>query len=171
MLKATITSKDRLGLLLCLTGLLSFASASVVRAQDDSRPYDNSAARGDQRPYDNSTVGADDNALDADQASPDAQDPPSRVARLSYFDGSVSLQPGGSGDWGSAARNRPVTIGDKIWVDKDARAELQAGQASIHLGAMTAMSACGNCVKANSTKSTRRTPRSPCAKLALSALT
>jgi uncharacterized membrane protein YgcG len=140
MLKTTITGKGRLGLLLCLTGLLSFASASVMRAQDDSRPYDNSTARGDQRPYDISTAGADDNALDADRASPDAQDPPSRVARLSYFDGSVSLQPGGSGDWGSAARNRPVTIGDKIWVDKDARAELQAGQASIHLGAMTAMS-------------------------------
>jgi hypothetical protein len=68
------------------------------------------------------------------------QDPPTRVARISYVDGSVSLQPGGEGDWGSAARNRPVTIGDKLWVDKDSRAELQAGQAAIHLGSMTALS-------------------------------
>jgi len=68
------------------------------------------------------------------------KDPPTRVARLSYFDGAVSMQPGGEGEWGSAARNRPVTIGDKIWVDKDSRAELQAGQASIHLGSMTALS-------------------------------
>jgi uncharacterized membrane protein YgcG len=68
------------------------------------------------------------------------KDPPSRVARISYVDGSVSLQPGGQGDWGSAARNRPMTIGDKIWVDKDARAELQAGTVSIHLGSMTALS-------------------------------
>jgi hypothetical protein len=68
------------------------------------------------------------------------KDPPSRVARISYLDGSVSLQPGGEGDWGSAARNRPMTIGDKIWVDKDARAELQAGAVSIHLGSMTALS-------------------------------
>src|SRR5438094_2623843 len=51
------------------------------------------------------------------------KDPPTRVARISYVDGSVSLQPGGQGDWGSAAKNRPVTIGDKIWVDKDYRAE------------------------------------------------
>jgi hypothetical protein len=33
-----------------------------------------------------------------------------------------------------------MTIGDKIWADKDSRAELQAGQASIHLGSMTALS-------------------------------
>jgi uncharacterized membrane protein YgcG len=68
------------------------------------------------------------------------KDPPTRVARISYVDGTVSLQPGGQGDWGSAARNRPVTIGDKIWVDKDSRAELQAGTAAMHLGSMTALS-------------------------------
>jgi hypothetical protein len=68
------------------------------------------------------------------------KDPPTRVARISFVDGSVSLQPGGEGDWGSAARNRPMTIGDKIWVDKDSRAELQAGPISIHLGSMTALS-------------------------------
>jgi len=68
------------------------------------------------------------------------KDPPTRVARVSYVDGSVSLQPGGQGEWGSAARNRPMTIGDKIWVDKDSRAELQAGPATIHLGSMTALS-------------------------------
>src|SRR6267143_3170470 len=66
--------------------------------------------------------------------------PPTRVARISYVEGSVSLQPGGQGDWGGAARNRPMTIGDKIWVDKDSRAELQAGPAAIHLGSMTALS-------------------------------
>src|SRR5947207_12998173 len=68
------------------------------------------------------------------------KDPPTRVARISYVDGSVSLQPGGEGDWGSAARNRPITIGDKLWVDKDSRDELQAGISSIHLGSLTALS-------------------------------
>jgi len=77
----------------------------------------------------------------APQARADEEkDPPTRVARISYVDGSVSLQPGGQGDWGSAAKNRPMTIGDKIWVDKDSRAELQAGTAAMHLGSMTAMS-------------------------------
>src|SRR6266481_3154485 len=68
------------------------------------------------------------------------RDPPTRVARISYLDGAVSMQPGGEGEWGSAAKNRPVTIGDKLWVDKDSRAELQAGQAGIHVGSMTALS-------------------------------
>jgi len=31
----------------------------------------------------------------------DSQNPPTRVARISYMDGSVSMQPGGAGDWGS----------------------------------------------------------------------
>src|SRR5579883_466700 len=73
-------------------------------------------------------------------ARADENDPPSRVARISYLDGSVSFQPGGQGDWGAAVRNRPVTIGDKIWVDKDSRAALQAGAASIHLGSMNDLS-------------------------------
>ena len=86
---------------------------------------------------------ADVNPQDSGEMVPsadDSQNPPTRVARLSYMDGSVSMQPGGAGDWGSAAKNRPVTIGDKLWTDKDSRAELQAGQASIHLGSMTALS-------------------------------
>jgi len=74
----------------------------------------------------------------ADEADPG--DPPSRVARISFLDGTVSFQPGGEGDWGSAAKNRPVTVGDKLWADKASRAELQAGQASIHMGSMTALS-------------------------------
>jgi hypothetical protein len=118
MLKTTFTA--RLGLLLCLPGLLSFSNATAVRAQDYGH-----GNREDSR------YGRD---------GSNDQDPPSRVARLSYFDGSVSFQAGGSGDWGNAAKNRPVTIGDKLWVDKDARAELQAGQSSIHLGGMTALS-------------------------------
>lgn len=77
----------------------------------------------------------------APQARADEEkDPPTRVARISFVEGSVSLQPGGEGDWGSAAKNRPMTIGDKMWVDKDSRAELQAGTVSIHLGSMTAIS-------------------------------
>ncbi len=70
----------------------------------------------------------------------DTQDPPTRVARISALEGSVSMQPGGAGDWGTATKNRPVTIGDKLWTDQGSRAELEAGQASIHVGNMTALS-------------------------------
>jgi len=97
----------------------------------DSRGHDSAGPRGNpDAPDDDNSAGAPDTDVD----------PPSRVAQLSYLDGSVSMQPGGSGDWASAARNRPITAGDKLWVDKDARAELQAGQATIHLGGMTALS-------------------------------
>jgi uncharacterized membrane protein YgcG len=88
-------------------------------------------------------IRADETDPATDPASPSADpagDPPSRVARISFVDGTVSFQPGGQGDWGSAAMNRPVTVGDKLWADKASRAELQAGQASIHIGSMTALS-------------------------------
>src|SRR5450755_3405254 len=148
MLKTTFTGKSRLGLLLCLTGLLSFAGPATVRAGQNSQQYDNGPAiTNGEAPADNSSATvdnsaptADDGTADVDNGSPDAQDPPSRVARLSYFDGSVSFQPGGEGDWGTAVKNRPVTVGDKIWSDKDSRAEIEAGQATIHLGSMTALS-------------------------------
>ena len=73
-------------------------------------------------------------------ARADEQDPPTRVARISYLHGSVSFQPGGAGEWGAATRNRPMTVGDRIWTDYDSRAELQAGAASVRLNARTALS-------------------------------
>src|SRR5579864_5517080 len=76
----------------------------------------------------------------APKARADEGDPPSRVARISLLDGNVSFQPSGTEDWAAAAKNRPVTVGDKLWTDQDSRAELQAGQASLHLGSMTALS-------------------------------
>jgi hypothetical protein len=76
----------------------------------------------------------------ADEPDDPQNDPPSRVARLSFLDGNVSFQPSGTEDWAAAAKNRPVTIGDKLWTDQDSRAELQAGQAALHLGSMTALS-------------------------------
>jgi hypothetical protein len=42
-------------------------------------------------------------------------DPPSRVARLGYLSGAVSLSPAGENDWVQAAINRPLTTGDRLW--------------------------------------------------------
>ena len=74
------------------------------------------------------------------RAAADDDDPPSRVARLSYAHGAVSFQPAGSDDWVSTAVNRPMTTGDKLWVDNDARAELNLGSASIRLSSTTGFS-------------------------------
>ncbi|HVF15791.1 MAG TPA: DUF6600 domain-containing protein [Steroidobacteraceae bacterium] len=64
-----------------------------------------------------------------------AEDPPSRVARLSHIEGEVSMAPAGTQEWGEAVLNRPLTSEDRLFVDRDARAELQVGTATIHLDA------------------------------------
>lgn len=63
----------------------------------------------------------------------DDDDPPGRVARLSVTQGQVSFEPSGTEEWVSAVLNRPVTTGDKLWTDKDSRAELQVGAVAIRL--------------------------------------
>ena len=74
------------------------------------------------------------------RAAADDDDPPTRVARLSHVDGSVSFEPGGTDEWVTAVVNRPMTTGDKLWADRDSRAELHIGSASIRLGASTGFS-------------------------------
>ena len=69
-----------------------------------------------------------------------AADPPSRVARLGYMTGAVSLSPAGETDWVQASINRPLTTGDRVWADAGARAEIQVGGALMRLNAGTGMS-------------------------------
>ena len=76
-------------------------------------------------------------AQDQDQ---DQDDPPSRVARLGYMEGSVSFQPSGETEWVEAVANRPMTTGDRLWADRNSRAELQLGSASIDLAPNTGFS-------------------------------
>ena len=66
-------------------------------------------------------------------------DPPSRVARIGYLSGAVSLSPAGEDDWVQAAINRPLTTGDRVWTDAGARAEVQIGGAMIRMNAGTGL--------------------------------
>ena len=68
-----------------------------------------------------------------------AQDPPSRVADLNYFNGNVSMQPAGADDWSPAVVNRPLTTGDNLWADADSRAELHLNNAVLRLGPQTSV--------------------------------
>lgn len=79
-------------------------------------------------------------ALGAKPALADGDDPPSRVARLSFSEGQVSFSPAGTDDWVSAELNRPITTGDKLWADQSSKAELHVGSASIRLGDTTGFS-------------------------------
>ena len=76
----------------------------------------------------------------AASAQDDQDDPPGRVARLGYLQGSVSFQPAGETDWVGAVPNRPMTTGDQLWSDDNSRAEVQLGSAVIRLGPMTGFS-------------------------------
>jgi hypothetical protein len=71
---------------------------------------------------------------DYDDAS---QDPPGRVGRLNYSQGSVSFRPAGEDDWVTAVPNRPLVTGDDLWADEDSRAEVHVGSAALRLGAQT----------------------------------
>lgn len=74
-----------------------------------------------------------------DQDQGQSQDPPGRVARLNYSEGSVSFQPGGTGDWVQAVQNRPLTTGDNLWADKDSRAELHVGSTALRMSSETSV--------------------------------
>jgi hypothetical protein len=79
-------------------------------------------------------------ALPTRASAQDQDDPPGRVARLGYMEGSVSMQPAGEDDWVGAVSNRPLTTGDKLWADQDSRAEVQLGSAVIRLAPNTGFS-------------------------------
>ena len=64
-------------------------------------------------------------------------DPPGRVARLGFMSGSVSFEPAGENDWSLASLNYPLTGGDRLWTDKDARAELDTGNLAIRMSEQT----------------------------------
>jgi|SRR5579862_1789225 len=70
-------------------------------------------------------------------AAADDADPPARAARLSDVEGPVSLEPAGVAEWTAATLNRPLTRGDRLWADQNARAELDVGNAAVRLGAHT----------------------------------
>jgi len=76
----------------------------------------------------------------AQDSEPYEPDPPDRAARLSYVEGEVSMQPAGEEEWVQAQLNRPLTTGDKLWAEQDARAEIQVGPAAVRLGGGTGFS-------------------------------
>lgn len=67
-------------------------------------------------------------------------DPPGRVARLNYIQGSVSYQVSGDQDWVRADPNRPLTTGDNLWVDQNSRGEVHIGSTALRLSNDTGIS-------------------------------
>lgn len=66
-------------------------------------------------------------------------DPPGRVAQLNFFEGPVSFEPAGYGQWAAAVLNRPLTQGDRVWSGANARSELHVGSTTMQLAAETSL--------------------------------
>ncbi|MES2957408.1 MAG: DUF6600 domain-containing protein [Pseudomonadota bacterium] len=60
-------------------------------------------------------------------------DPPGRVGRIAESTGTVWMFDAEQGEWVAAQRNRPLTTGDRLSVERDARTELQVGSATLRL--------------------------------------
>lgn len=65
------------------------------------------------------------------------EDPPAQAGRLSIVNGTVSIQPAGTEDWGQASLNYPLGPGDRIYTDADGRAEIEVGQTYVRIGPRT----------------------------------
>ena len=67
-------------------------------------------------------------------------DPPGRVGRLNHLSGDVSFASAETQDeWGRPALNRPLTNGDRLWVERDGRAEFHVGSIAVRLAGYTAV--------------------------------
>ncbi len=77
--------------------------------------------------------------LDEAPVATQSTDPPGRVARLNYMAGTVTTEPAGASDWSYASINRPLTTGDQLWNDANARSELHIGSTAVRLGSSTSL--------------------------------
>ncbi len=64
-------------------------------------------------------------------------DPPARVGRLAYVEGTVSFSPTVGGQWQTAHLNYPLTTGNQLSTPQGARAEVQIGSTSVLIGSDT----------------------------------
>ncbi|MBZ5585943.1 MAG: FecR domain-containing protein, partial [Acidobacteriia bacterium] len=79
-------------------------------------------------------------AMAAGPVLADADDPPSRVARLNYQSGTVSFRPGSVEEWTAATLNYPLTTGDHLWTEGGAQTEMHIGSTAVRMDSQTALS-------------------------------
>ncbi len=64
-------------------------------------------------------------------------EPPARVARLAFIDGTVSLHDSDKTDWMQAIVNTPLTTGDSLWTEPTARSEVSLAGTRMRLDGAT----------------------------------
>ena len=78
-------------------------------------------------------------ALASGAALAQAGDPPTRVGRISYLEGTVSYHAADQGDWSPATLNYPVVTNQSYWTEPRSLLELQVGPAEFRLDEGTAL--------------------------------
>ncbi len=136
-------SKPPLLALLAALSLLTAAALTPVAAQEPAPEPDVEDARNEVEPAEVEPVIESERAATAPESSTRSAtpvvDPPNRVARLGYKDGEVTVAPAGTEEWAEAVLNRPLTSGDRVWVEDGGRAELQMGSAAVYLDGNTGL--------------------------------
>ena len=66
-----------------------------------------------------------------------AQDLPTRVGRVAYVEGSVSIYQDPEFGWDQAYVNTPVTSRNSLWTDEGSRAEMRAGGLALRMADLT----------------------------------
>src|SRR5215468_3741430 len=66
-----------------------------------------------------------------------AQEPPSRVGRLAFHEGPVSLYQDPDLGWERAYVNSPVTSENSLWTERGARAEMRVSGSAVRLAELT----------------------------------
>lgn len=64
-------------------------------------------------------------------------DPPARIARLAYIAGDVTFAPAGDDQWDRANINRPLTTGDRLLTESNARAAMDIDGGDLRIGGDT----------------------------------
>jgi hypothetical protein len=136
-------ARRRFGWFLVALLLVAISAGSVLAQDQQNAPpqqYPNAGGAAPQQ-YPNAGGAPAQQHPNAGNNAPgqNAQDPPGRVARLQYTSGEVSMQPGGVNDWVAANLNRPLTTSDRVWTDKDSRAELNVGDGFIRMSSETSV--------------------------------
>ena len=64
-------------------------------------------------------------------------DPPSQAGRLAYTEGTVSFHDDGQAGWSRAIVNTPLTSGDSIWTEPNARSEISVAGTRVRMDGST----------------------------------
>jgi len=64
-------------------------------------------------------------------------DPPGRVGRLAFVQGTVSFHDAERTDWQPAMVNQPLTTGDAVWTEPNAHSEISIAGTRVRLDGAT----------------------------------